>query len=343
MHRLPTIPLVLVLAGCAVVEEDQMRGDVSSAFRELFRIQLEDSPIATIGQINDILPLQDRILVADGMTNRILAFGRDGSYLKVIGRDGEGPGEFRSPQSIIQLNDGTVLVADLTARLTQVTVDLELIDVHRIDVPNFVTAMELIDGKVVLMQWASRIAGNNFVLWDPESGFGASFDPRSELVLTVPYWNATWTTLIAAGASHVYVVDNMVYPIRQYSSKNLQLIDTIGSAPPSWRQARRPSRGEFAGSGMVSAEEWKRSFTTIDRLAIVRDEWLIVTHRDRVNQYRTDDVIRADLYEIRGGLRKMWVDVQLPGRLVRGGECAWVIVVAPPDPWTVACMEPLRP
>jgi hypothetical protein len=202
--------------------------------------------------------------------------------------------------------------------------------------------MDLIDGEAVLMQWASRVAGDNFVMWNPVSGFGATFDPRNDLVLTVPYWNATWSTLIAVGESHVYVADNMVYPIRRYSS-DLQFVDTVGSAPPSWRQARRPSRGEFAGAGMASADEWKRSFTIIDRLIVVQDEWFIVTHRDRVNQYSTDDVFRADLYAVGDSLRKIRVDASLPGRLVRGGECAWVIVDEPPDPWTVACMEPLRP
>jgi hypothetical protein len=332
----------LVLVGCTAVDDGPRSGDASVAFRESFRIQLEDSPIATIGQVRDILPLPDQLLVADGMTNRILAFDMDGSFLKAVGRDGEGPGEFRNPQSMIQMRDGSVLVADLTARLTQLTADLDLIAVHRIDVPNFVTAMDLIDDQVVLMQWASRIAGNNLVLWDPDSGFGPSFDPRSDLVLTVPYWNAMWTTHVASGPSDVYVADNMAYPFRRYA-KTLQLMDTVGSAPPSWRQARRPSLGEFAGSGMASADEWKRSFTTIQKLAVVQGQWLIATHVDRVNQYSSDDLIHADLYEIGEQLRKKWVDVRLPGRLVRGGNCAWVIVAEPPSPWTIACMEPLEP
>jgi hypothetical protein len=94
---------------------------------------------------------------------------------------------------------------------------------------------------------------------------------------------------------------------------------------------------------MASADEWKRSFTTIQKLAVVQGQWLIATHVDRVNQYSSDDLIHADLYEIGEQLRKKWVDVRLPGRLVRGGNCAWVIVAEPPSPWTIACMEPLEP
>ncbi|MEK9501943.1 hypothetical protein [Gaopeijia maritima] len=136
----------------------------------------------------------------------------------------------------------------------------------------------------------------------------------------------------------------MVYPVRIYSS-GLEPRDTVGWAPPSWRQARKPEVGEFASTGaaQVGVDEWFMSFDVIDGLFVVDDRWLIVTHRRRVNEYRTDDEIRADVYALDLTVRKVWEDVRLPGPILRGGECAWTMVASPPDPWTLACVEPRTP
>lgn len=151
---------------------------------------------------------------------------------------------------------------------------------------------------------------------------------------------------IAVGPSAVFIGDNMVYPIRRYS-RRLELIDSVGSPPPSWRQARRPALGEVAigadGTYRKSPQEWLRSFTVIDRLVVVGGDWLVVTHRDEINEYRRDDIIRADLYRIGSSLGKTWVDVGLPGPVLHGGECAWTLVDGPPSPWAIACLVPTDP
>ena len=338
----PVVGAVMASVSCAEPPVAPRTGPASEAFVEMSRVMLDDSPIATIGQMHAFVPYGRKFLVADGMSDRVLLFEETGRFSRAVGRRGDAPGEFRTPLSLLVDDDSTILVADATARLTRLSPILEVVAVYRLDVPLWVTQLSVAGDRVVLTRPSEQTTLDNFVEWDPQRGLGASFDPVSELVATVPYWNASWMTLMAVGRNELYVADNMVYPLRRYTLGR-ELIDSFGTAPPSWRQAYKPEWGEFATpEGQRKAQGWLRSFTLIDGLYFVGDEWLLVTHREPVGKYSTDDVIRADLYRSET-LQKVWQDVVLPGPVVHGGSCAWVVARQPPDPWAVACWVPRGP
>ena len=196
------------------------------------------------GRINDVLVLDDQILVADRTTDRVVAFDRDGAFLRTVERRGRGPGEFRTPTALLEDADGTILVSQLNNRLTRLTPDLELIDVYETDVSTFIADLAMLGTQVLLFDGSYRADGDNYILWDHGSGREGTFDPRNELS-QVPYWNAAWSTHIAVGPRHVFVADNMAYPMRRYTLDK-QFVDTVGTAPMSWSQARQPAFGEFA-------------------------------------------------------------------------------------------------
>ena len=347
MHRPRMVKLCAAVGltaatSCSKAAEPTRTGSASDAFVEVSRVTLDDSPIATIGQMRAFLPYGSQFLVADGMSDRVLLFAESGEFVKAIGRRGDGPGEFRTPLALLADTDSTILVSDLTARLTRLSPNLDLKAVYRVEVPLWVTQLTAVEGRILLTRLVDRTAIDNFVEWDPERGLGASFDPVNEVVIDVPYWNSSWMTLLTAGDDQLFAADNMVYPLRRYTSRG-ELIDTFGVAPPSWHQAYKPEWGEFATpEGQRKAQGWLRSFTLIDGIHSVGAEWLVITHREPVNRYSTDDVIRADVYRL-GTLRKVWQDVRIPGPVVRGGSCAWVVVRQPPDPWTVGCWIPREP
>ena len=331
-----------LLAGCSGSPAPRHAESASDAFLELSRVVLEDSPIATIGQLRDFVPYGEEFLVADGMTDRVMAFSANGEFERAVGRQGDGPGEFKTPVSLLVDADSSIVVADLSGRLTRLSPQLEVAKIYRVDVPLWVQQLADVDGRILLYQPSGRTARDNFAWWDPGSGLGESFDRVNEVLRAVPYWSATWRTLLAAGQEDLFVADNMVYPLRRLSLSG-ELEDTLGYAPPSWRQADKPELGEFATpEGQRRGQGWMRSFTTIDGLFTVGTDWLVVTHRDPVGQYHSDDVIRADVCRV-DSLRKVWEDVQLPGPMVRGGDCAWVLVASPPDPWAIACWVPRPP
>lgn len=334
--------LLMVACGGADESVQPGTGDFSDVFHEVRRITLEDTPEALIGFLEDVMPVEDGVLVVDRMTNRVLAFSHEGRFIGAIGRDGDGPGEFRHPHQLIEDVDGTVLVVDYSQRVTRLSPDLTVLDVFRLDVPNVIGGLSKIGDRLVVRLVAPRLEGDNFVFWDPHVGLGTSFDPRNPLLRQVPYWNAAFTVLIAANSKQVFVSDNMIYPFRIYSAA-IERIDTAGFAPPSWKQASRPERGQFATPGQLGAEEWLRSFTVVDRLATIGDQFLLVSHRERVNAYPSDDVFRLDVYDVEGSATKLWQDLRLPGPLLASGTCAWIVVTQPPDPWTLGCYELTEP
>jgi hypothetical protein len=293
------------------------------------------SPIASIA---DVVLVADRLIVADQLQDRVVAFTTDGTVIGVIGRLGDGPGEFRRPHSVVLDADGTILIGDATQRITRVTRDLDLVNVYRVNVPFQVRRLANVRDDIAITLFNPRLEGDNFALWSKEEGLGRTFDVRSPLLREVPYWPMAFTTLVAATPQHVFAVDNMAYPIRVYSA-DLEFLDSVGAAPPSWIQARRPEPNEFSLAVGPGSEirSFLRSFTRVDRLGVLDDRYLVVSHRYPVGEYTSDDEFRADIYDTADGIVKIWQDVLLSGRMIAADDCMWLVVQAPPEPWTLAC------
>lgn len=57
-----------------------------------------------------------RIHVMDGDNHRVLVFDADGSHVRTLGRQGEGPGELGIPAAMAVSPDGTVMIFDIAKR-----------------------------------------------------------------------------------------------------------------------------------------------------------------------------------------------------------------------------------
>lgn len=78
------------------------------------------------GNIRDACVMQDgTILVLDSYDNTISAFDASGEFIAVTGGTGEGPGEYLRPAAMIVMEDGRVLISDVTnTRVTILEPDL---------------------------------------------------------------------------------------------------------------------------------------------------------------------------------------------------------------------------
>ncbi len=66
-----------------------------------------------------------RVWVIESETGRIRLFDRDGRYMRSVGREGAGPGEFRSPSEVLSIPGDSVVILDaVSARATVLTPDL---------------------------------------------------------------------------------------------------------------------------------------------------------------------------------------------------------------------------
>ena len=99
-----------------------------------------DTPTATFpedfGAIQTVRELPDgRVLVADPLGKALYAVDLDGNRRTLVGREGQGPTEYRQPDAVWPLPDGRTLLVDLgNGRLTILGSDLAFGDTHRIAV-----------------------------------------------------------------------------------------------------------------------------------------------------------------------------------------------------------------
>lgn len=75
---------------------------------------LDGPPEETFGLITQLATgPDDELYVVDALGRTVRVYDREGGYLRSLGRQGSGPGEFRAPNFVIAGPDGTVSVRDL--------------------------------------------------------------------------------------------------------------------------------------------------------------------------------------------------------------------------------------
>jgi hypothetical protein len=84
---------------------------------ELWRLGgFSDADQELFGVINDVLvDARDNVYLLDLQLSEVRVFNIDGEYVRTIGREGEGPGEFRYPTSMLFLPDGKLGVIQPSA------------------------------------------------------------------------------------------------------------------------------------------------------------------------------------------------------------------------------------
>jgi hypothetical protein len=91
------------------------------ALTEVWRIgALDGPPERVFGRIGSVaVDGSGRVFVVDVLNDVVRMYGPDGAYLSSTGREGDGPGEFRSPEHVVLVGKDTVLVTDRTGRLSR--------------------------------------------------------------------------------------------------------------------------------------------------------------------------------------------------------------------------------
>ena len=117
----------IVAAGALMVESASAQETVDlpgedrwldADFEEVFRIgSLMGEEWEQFGDVQRVMfDGAGRLYVFDSQTERIFVVDTGGSLIREIGREGEGPGEFRRAVDFVALEDGRVVVADLEHR-----------------------------------------------------------------------------------------------------------------------------------------------------------------------------------------------------------------------------------
>ena len=92
---------------------------LSPMVEEVFKVgALQGEDWEMFGRISSVaFDPEGNLYVLDGQAIRIVVLGPDGTFLRTIGREGEGPGEFTEPFDFTALTDGSIAVNDLNEGL----------------------------------------------------------------------------------------------------------------------------------------------------------------------------------------------------------------------------------
>lgn len=154
--------------------------------------------------VTDVALSGGRVWVSEyGGTDRVQEFDREGRFVRVIGGTGVEPGDFRRPQALLALPDGSLLVADaVNHRIEKFSADGELAGVFgsagsgagELRYPYDMAAGP--DGTVYIAEY-----GNNRIQrMTPEGEFTGTWAGRGRWSLATP-WG------VAAVGGRLYVLD----------------------------------------------------------------------------------------------------------------------------------------
>lgn len=348
---LTILPLAL-LAVFVALSEMRGGGDAPPAvaptaeFGEVFepagRTTLEEPEREVVSNVRTVAVRDDGLLaVADPRQDRVRLYDAAGDLIATVGGSGSGPGELDFPGDVVFDARGRLYVAESgQPRVSRFGRDLAFDTLFRVEDAYFPTEIGSPGDRLIVYANRPDPGAESLRIYTPRGEAVESFHPERDEYGTVPYWGSASRRVMAVSSSRVVAGGNLLYPFPVYDTAGA-LRDSIGTPPESWEPPPRPDPGEFTGPDqMKQFEKWRRTFTTVDNLAIYRDSLLVVAHKELapdVIAYE-EATYRADVYRLGNG-RKLVEDVLLPGRMLRGGEHLHLLLSSPPGPWTVGRFE----
>ena len=130
----------LGLAGCGGAPEPQGDGRVyfSENTSQAYEIGSSDARLdqlderVSFGSIADVLATPTGYFVADGLDPRIVLLDRNLNPVRIMGREGEGPGEYMFPRRLVQAHDQILVFDDGNARVAYLTSEGDFVASQRL-------------------------------------------------------------------------------------------------------------------------------------------------------------------------------------------------------------------
>lgn len=311
---------------------------LEKVFDEVDRVRLAGSTEQPIGGISGLsFHPAGRIAVADRQSHRVFVFGSEGELLGILGRPGEGPGEFEAPLDVAFGPDGRLFVAEAgSPRITAFDAALALDTILHLGQAQYATRLASVGGRLLAYVNAPDPGNRRLRLLAEDGTEIDRFHPSHPAYVETPYWSAATRRVLAVSDRWIVAGGNLLYPLARYSTAGA-LLDSVGRAPSGWRQAPRPAPGTFAGPDRFRKfEEWRRKFTTIQAVAIVHGRYLVVSHQRLNPEVLAYEDARyfADVYDLEEGA-KLWTGIDLPGPVLAGGESLVILLDGPPAGWLI--------
>jgi len=120
------------------------------------------------GYVSDVVRNSEGLtFLLDRQLNEVKAYDTDGNYLYKFGREGEGPGEFQNPQSMLLLPDGTIgVLQGRPQRFERFSPEGEILDPLSLSGGEFMAftmGAASVGGRVVLNRRAIRMEDDDII------------------------------------------------------------------------------------------------------------------------------------------------------------------------------------
>jgi hypothetical protein len=162
--RAAIVLLSLAATGCDGMKSDSEHSPPAevASFHDVFTV-VDTIRLFENDTVLNVLPSVfidgESYVIADGREHRVRAYGADGGLIWQIGREGEGPGEFRDPRVGLRLQDGRFAVLQFNERLTVFdSLPREVLATYRTPFQRVETAAVMSNGMVVV----SALLGTDF-------------------------------------------------------------------------------------------------------------------------------------------------------------------------------------
>lgn len=331
--------LLFAVASCGEQQSAQERNTARIAgMDELFipvrSIVLEEPDSAPIGVLEDLEVLPDgKFLVVDRMNSQIRVHRSDGSLERIVGRSGEGPGEFTDVIDAAVSETGEIYTADFgLARVSRFRRDFTF-DTVVASLPGPITDVRVHRGRI-LVSIRGPSGGVSVGYLDEAGGFNP-FHKWDDAQLRNQYLAQVGVDHVAAGSATL-IANSMTYPIRRYQDAG-QADSSFGTPPQSWAAVQPPEMGQFSGpSGKTNLATWLNTFTVISGVNMISDSVVLVEHaRYAANpSMQMPEMFRMHPYAFdvyHGSGRKLWSDVELKKRILLTDSLLYVEDSQPPE------------
>lgn len=280
-------------------------------------------------------------LVADEREAQVRRYGADGGLLRVIGRKGNGPGEFRHLSAVHRLPDGRIAAVEISGKVSVFDAEGEAL-VHARQAPVApLYGAEVLDARHLLLSGRRVGTGGTALVhvYDLETGaitrsfFGI---PRHDPEMAGAFAFAGTADAVARGdtVAAVFALRDSIYLFDAASGREL------GRIPIPFENFRRLERPMPASGGTLEAfRTWSETFSAISQLYWLRDGSFLVQYFDMKGvepQWRLLHLDRAG--------RRRFEGVDTPKLLAAGGVPDELVFVHPqadaPNVWVSARLRP---
>ena len=206
----------LGVAGCGGVSEaqDDGRAYFSESTDQVYEIGSSDARLdqlderVSFGSIADVLATPGGYFVADGLDPRIVLLDRSLDPIRIIGREGEGPGEYKFPSRLARADDRILVLDGGNGRVVYLTLDGDFVESKRI--PGLASDIALHPELGLL------VAGNEFpdhylarVTAQGDAAFGRIPEELRVDAGGLFRWPMDLVTITADGVIHVLDADQL--------------------------------------------------------------------------------------------------------------------------------------